>query len=354
MQKNNKIAPQITPSNNLQPLKRGGDSLGSWIEAYFKFEITTTPLSQREQARDLQYFLKFLINECGNDNPDNWTPRLSADYKNYLRECINTKGERRWGDRTINRMTATLKTFAKWLNKHRHFVLGNPMEKIKTLATASLLEIDKALTSQERRRILDAADLLLETGGLSRDRKRYKTADTISRPKRKNYRPWRNRAMIYCLTETGMRRAAITKLRVEDVGFDSRTIKALEKGDIIHEYSISREGLAAIRDYIEKERGEDDTYYNTNTLFLPARGTQNKTGVLNPNAVNEIWDHISQKAGVTNRTPHSARHAMGRHIIAKTGNIAAVQRQLGHKNAAYSIQYSRVTKEEMDSVINDR
>jgi hypothetical protein len=28
---------------------------------------------------------------------------------------------------------------------------------------------------------------------------------------------------------------------------------------------------------------------------------------------------------------------MGRHIIAKTGNVAAVQRQLGHKNAARMI-----------------
>lgn len=354
MKNNNKKISQITLSNNLEKAKDKKDSLESWIQAYFQFEVTTTQLSKREQTRDLNYFLKFMQNECGNDNPDNWTPRLSADYKNYLRECINTKGERRWGDRTINRMTATLKTFAKWLNKHRPFVLGNPMEKIKTLATASLLEIDKAITNQERRRILDAADILIETGGLSKDRKRYKTAETATRPKRKNYRPWRNRAIIYCLTETGMRRAAITKLRIEDIDFNSRTIKALEKGDIFHEYSISREGINAIRDYIEKERGDDEIYYGKATLFLPAGGTQNKTGILNPNAINEIWDHICEKARVINRTPHSARHAMGRHIIAKTGNIAAVQRQLGHKNAAYSIQYSRVTKEEMDSVLNDR
>ena len=29
-------------------------------------------------------------------------------------------------------------------------------------------------------------------------------------------------------------------------------------------------------------------------------------------------------------------HAMGRHIIETTGNIAAVQRQVGHRTAAYS------------------
>jgi hypothetical protein len=44
---------------------------------------------------------------------------------------------------------------------------------------------------------------------------------------------------------------------------------------------------------------------------------------------------------------------MSKHIIEKTGNIAAVQRQLGHKNATYSMQYARITKELL-GVIDDR
>ena len=45
---------------------------------------------------------------------------------------------------------------------------------------------------------------------------------------------------------------------------------------------------------------------------------------------------------------------MGRHLIDKTGNIAAVQRQLGHTNAAYSIQYARITDEELGNVLDGR
>ena len=59
-------------------------------------------------------------------------------------------------------------------------------------------------------------------------------------------------------------------------------------------------------------------------------------------------------ARVTGKSPHAARHAMGRHIIDKTGNIAAVQRQLGHRNVAYSMQYARVSNKEMLDVLNDR
>jgi integrase len=70
--------------------------------------------------------------------------------------------------------------------------------------------------------------------------------------------------------------------------------------------------------------------------------------------INEIWNEVCQIAGVEGKTPHSARHAMGKHIMEKTGNVAAVQRQLGHKNATYSMQYARITAEELRDIINDR
>jgi len=45
---------------------------------------------------------------------------------------------------------------------------------------------------------------------------------------------------------------------------------------------------------------------------------------------------------------------MGKHIIAKTGNIAAVQKQLGHRQATYAMQYARATTEELGRVLDDR
>ena len=69
--------------------------------------------------------------------------------------------------------------------------------------------------------------------------------------------------------------------------------------------------------------------------------------------MNQIWREVCAIAGVEGKTPHSARHAMGRHIIDKTGNVAAVQRQLGHKNAAYSMQYTRITDAELQKVVDE-
>jgi integrase len=172
-------------------------------------------------------------------------------------------------------------------------------------------------------------------GGLSKDRKRYKHAQ---RPRRKGYRPYRNRAVVYALMETGMRRAAVTKLNLDDVDFRRKLLTVEEKGGYTHSYQISQEGLRAIQDYLTKERTEDAVHWQSPALFLPTATTRRSSGRLAVLAVNDIWNAVCRVAGVSGKTPHSARHAMGKHIIEKTGNIAAVQKQLGHKQAAYSMQ----------------
>jgi len=164
---------------------------------------------------------------------------------------VKEEGQRRFSDRTVNRIMAHLKTFARWVHKLRPFPLGNPMEKIRLLPMGSGLEVERAITPAERRKILDAADLLVEIGGRSKSRSRYRKGE---RPKRKGYRPYRNRAIVYALIEAGMRRQAITKLNVEDVDGKMGTVTAKEKGGVTHSYHISTEGLEAIQDYLRQER----------------------------------------------------------------------------------------------------
>lgn len=326
------------------------ESLTNWMEAYFQFELTTHASSQKEQRRDISMFISFLFEETGSDSPDSWSPRVSSAFKQKLQSTLKKDGGRNWNDRSVNRIIAHLKTFAKWIHRHRPFALGQPMEKVKSIKSASLLSVERALSPYEGRRLLDAADRLLKVGGISKDRHRHGKGD--DRPQRKSYRAYRNRAIIYSLIETGMRRATITQIKLSDIDFDRRTIQVFEKGSYTHQYIISKEGLRAIRDYIECERDHDSSFYVFPALFLPAHSTQNKTGSLHPNAINDIWKHVCSAAGISNKTPLSARHAMGRYLIVKTGNVAAVQRQLGHKNAIYSLQYSSITGEELKRVLD--
>ncbi len=329
------------------------DLLSFWMEIFFRYEMTTSERSQKEQRRDLNLFIQFIEDEVGSNLRSSWTPRLSADFVRFMQSELHADtGKRRWGDRVINRTLAHLKSFAKWIHKWRPFELGEPMTKIKMIPVSSLLDVEKALTKSERRNLLDAADMLVVSGGLSKNRRLYKNGQ--NRQKRKGYRALRNRAIIYTLIETGMRRTAVVKLDIDDVDFDNRSVKVLEKGGVTHCYKISREGLMAIKDYLDQERDEDFEKWQSPALFLSTNTTAHGNGRLQSKAINDIWNRVCEKAGVKGKTPHSARHAMGRHIIEKTGNVAAVQRQLGHKNPAYSMQYSRITADELDDVINDR
>jgi len=341
------------------------DTLGFWLEAYFRFEVTTSESSQKVQQRDLKRFFDFMIGTEGSAERKLWSPRLSKAFKDHLKNMLKEDGGRLLNDRTINRILANLKTFAKWVHKLRPFPLGNPTEKLKLLPVGSALEVERAITRSERRRILDAADLLLVEGGRKKARPRQKRGfqkveeilkdmDPARRPRRKGYRACRNRAIIYTLIETGMRRQAVTLINLDDVDFKKRTIAVEEKGGVRHRYQISKEGLAAIRDYMEAERPKDHDKWKLPALFLTPETNVRGNGRLSAQMINSIWKDVCEVAGVTGKTPHSARHAMGRHIIEKTGNVAAVQRQLGHKNAAYSMQYARITREELQAVLDDR
>lgn len=112
-----------------------------------------------------------------------------------------------------------------------------------------------------------------------------------------------------------MRRAAAVNLDLEDVDFKKKAVSVREKGGPIHCYQISAEGLQAIRDYVEHERKADAKAWDSPALFLPAAAASQSSGRLAVNVVNQVWNEVASLADVEGKTPHSARHAVGRHII---------------------------------------
>ena len=326
------------------------DRLAAWVEAYLAHAVTTAPVSRRAQRRDLDRFLDFMVREEGTDARPRWTPRLTRTFLDWLTTAVDPAGRRCWSDRTCNRTLAHLKTFARWVHKLAPLPLGDPFEGVHLLPVGAGLEVEKALTPAERRLLLSAADALPDFAR-RRDRRRLRDA---ARPVRKGARPLRDRAILYTLIETGMRRAAAVRLDLEGVDFDRAELSVVEKGGHRHVYAISDEGLAAIRRYVAEERAGDADHWQSPALFLAPAGWPGGLGRLSPTIVSAVWAKACRHAGIAGKSPHSARHAMGRHIIEATGNIAAVQRQLGHRNAAYSVQYARITRDELRSVLNRR
>ena len=153
-------------SDDLIKVKNGyPDTIAFWIEAYFQYEVTTSKASQKTQKRDLYLFRDFMMADSGQEDRALWTPRLSKSFSRHLKKVRLESGKRGYSDRTINRVLAHLKTFAKWIHKLKPFPLDNPMHKIKLMPVGSGLEVERAISPAERRRILDAADSLPLVGG---------------------------------------------------------------------------------------------------------------------------------------------------------------------------------------------
>src|SRR5512147_3163210 len=93
------------------PGSGAGDSLSVWAEFYFRYEVTTSVRSQKEQRRDMTLFLSFMERAAGSLQRTAWTPRLSRALLEALRSELHPDGRRHYSDRTINRVMAHLKTF---------------------------------------------------------------------------------------------------------------------------------------------------------------------------------------------------------------------------------------------------
>jgi hypothetical protein len=129
MTKDPATAPEFVSRNNL-PARAvpEGDDLAAWVEAYFALAVTTAESSRKVQRRDLATFLAFMASEVGHTERPAWTPRLARAFVNALRATVDGEGRRRFADVTLNRMLAHLKTFSKWVHRHRPFPLGDPLQ----------------------------------------------------------------------------------------------------------------------------------------------------------------------------------------------------------------------------------
>jgi len=94
---------------------------------------------------------------------------------------------------------------------------------------------------------------------------------------------------VYVLIETGMRRAAVTKIDLKDVDFKRHIIKVEEKGGLDYAYQISRKGIEAVQAYLEHERAGDFDKWNSPVLFLSAASNPHGDGRLNERGINTVW-----------------------------------------------------------------
>ncbi len=139
----------------------------------------------------------------------------------------------------------------------------------------------------------------------------------------------RNRLIVKVLSKTGLRRAELCNLDIEDLQLDrGRVIVRHGKGDKRRFVPIPDSLAAELRAFVERRVN--------GPLFRSQRG-----GRLVPRTINHIIKAAGDLANITNPNPdrkqigpHLLRHTFSRHYLRDGGRLHILSQILGHANVS--------------------
>lgn len=136
---------------------------------------------------------------------------------------------------------------------------------------------------------------------------------------------------------TGLRVSAIRNIDIEDINFNDKIIKVIEKGDKKRDIYIGDNTARIIKVWMEDR--EKIFGNNTGALFMSQKG--------NRMAVRTIEDMIHNAAkGIDKHiTPHKMRSTCAMKLYEKTSDIYLTAQQLGHSNISNTMIYAKATEE---------
>lgn len=125
---------------------------------------------------------------------DSWTPAITKEFQKSLLKTVSLVTNKSYKATTINRIMATVRSFGKWLHKHRPLLAGDLLAQVKDI------QVDEAdwngLTGLQLMRLKSACE------------QRIKSCT------RKNQNPLMEAAIFYSLLGSGLRASELVSLNV--------------------------------------------------------------------------------------------------------------------------------------------
>jgi integrase len=349
------------PSRKVVPIPIGGpdaaDSIEDWVSRYLDAAIHGVRSDEvtAKIALHLGRFREHFADTQGHE-------RLSAVIRREVvawREHLATTpddGGLGLAPATVNAHLASLSGFTTWVCAHDPAALphGNPCAKVRDLPLPPLEP--RALTPGQVRTLKNLLDRL-DRFHQHKGRRRNASASGMHG----HARPWRDRAIVYLLLATGLRREELVRIDLAQLA--PNAIEALRaakrakltgvrgKGRTQRNVYLSADARTALADYVEHERPAD-AGPETSALFLSAAsiGSRRPDGRLSPRSINTICEQIGRwhdaeqpdpARQIAPLRPHDLRHTFAFALAAETGNDGyELQRRLGHASQRYISRYT--------------
>jgi site-specific recombinase XerD len=329
------------------------ESLSAWITRYLTLAVVGV---RSEEVADkialhLQRFTTFYKEAYGHDRIRNVLKRDVLAWQRSL-------SDQSLAPATVNNHLASLSGFTTWVHAQAPhlFAIGDPAKGISELG---LPPLEPRTLSPEQVRSLKSVCDRLERFHQLKGRRWTKTPEQLR--VRSTGRPLRDRAIVYVLLSTGLRREELVNVDLDQVSPNTpgelrrarqgRITRVQGKGKTERTVFLSADARAALADYLERERPRDASDQATalilSAVSLPARSLD---GRLSPRAINLLLEQIGRwhdaeltdaRRRISPLRPHDLRHTFAFHLAQVTGADAyELERRLGHRSQRYIQRYT--------------
>lgn len=250
-----------------------------------------------------------------------------ADIYGWLAHLRNTPNQRGqpYKSTTIQTYCRDVSVFFHWLIDHRYLAV-NPMEHIR--APKVERPLIRVFTEEELQRLDAACNRPGHGRALSPDERKSMAA--------------RDRAILWMLLSTGMRRIELCRLRLCDIDWDKGLITIMGKGAKERKVPFGKVARQHLDTYLRYWRGEPA---DANELvFLSLAGEP-----LGKDGVNILFRRLKANAGITDKrvSAHTCRHWFAVNSIKQGMPTAVLRDLLGHASWKMIEVYVQLAEQDM-------
>lgn len=269
---------------------------------YLALEKKFSPHTLKAYKKDLESFLSYCMQE----------------YKIKDLTDINYPMVRRWivilsdkglETKTINRKCSSLKTYFKFLQKIE-VLSESPMQGHKQLKSTPKLVVP--LTEVELQNLMSTYD------------------DS-------NYEGSRDALILELLYNTGIRRAELISIEIDDLDFANAQLKVIGKRNKARLIPLLPNVVNRIQSYLNfrsQQIGANRSQY----LFINARGQ-----AMNPSKIYScVTKFLSVVSTKKKLSPHVLRHSFATHLLNRGADINTIKELLGHSSLSSTQLYTKV------------
>lgn len=285
-------------------------SLSAFI-SYLKLEKNYSGHTIRAYERDIGEFSGF----CKENYSQNSINDVAYP---LIRNWIVSLSKKDVSNRSINRKISSLRAYYKFLMKVGE-ISASPLAKHRALKTSKKVEVPFS----EKEMVAMLSEIPFEDG----------------------FEGTRDKLIIELLYTSGMRRAELVNLKLNDIDLQGRTLKVLGKRNKERIIPLLPSTITQINSYLqhrsELEKGMESPY-----LFL-TKGGLKIYETLVYRVINKYFSLVSPKV---KKSPHILRHTFATHLLNRGADLNSVKELLGHSSLASTQVYTHNSIAELKKV----